>query len=358
MDHIIRPGTGWPREIPYLFDESCPYIYDNKYWPKFPERMGWTVNEVINFRLLSPSSTPEHTVQRAASLIQAWLFFGLIGFFTGTDVDTGKYVVVNSEKKKVITTGYLPFQLELWRQKTLSKIQGAYVDDHYSAWANIVKTVSRTIRMAVTGAVGGVVPLEVNFSISVLFRTILVFHQTIFTEYTLPQEIVHPDCRDELLNLLESKGWSKCDRRQSGNSFSALTLYYIGTAVERLTSGNHSECNGSTCALIEKPTENIVPKHVTNDCQCDFIGPSENRIIDSIRNHLLPVLSYSEDSGWNVQDHDLDREDCLPYVAISHVWSHGLGNPKNNRMHICQVTAIQRKVSALVSRGRCYTLAR
>jgi hypothetical protein len=38
-----------------------------------------------------------------------------------------------------------------------------------------------------------------------------------------------------------------------------------------------------------------------------------------------------------------------PYVAISHVWAHGLGNPRENALPTCQLLALNTKLSRLGS---------
>lgn len=71
MDHICEPNEGWPKEVPYLFDSLCPYLYDNENWEEFPQRMGWTCSELLEFQKGSASEILGHNSKRAASLLQA-----------------------------------------------------------------------------------------------------------------------------------------------------------------------------------------------------------------------------------------------------------------------------------------------
>ena len=41
-------------------------------------------------------------------------------------------------------------------------------------------------------------------------------------------------------------------------------------------------------------------------------------------------------------------EECLPYIAISHVWSQGLGNRDSNTIWLCQLQRLQRYANRLV----------
>lgn len=43
------------------------------------------------------------------------------------------------------------------------------------------------------------------------------------------------------------------------------------------------------------------------------------------------------------------------YVAISHIWADGLGNPKENAMPRCQLMLLQAGVNALISGAKMDT---
>ena len=75
--------------MPFLFDLTCPYVFDNgENSPAFINRTGWTweeLKDVVGGKLVEDD---QKIPTRAASLIQAWLFFGSIQFITRIAVDT------------------------------------------------------------------------------------------------------------------------------------------------------------------------------------------------------------------------------------------------------------------------------
>jgi len=115
MDHIITPGHDpWPEEVPYLLDPTYPYIYDNGSWSEFPQRMGWSIVELKETSSTNLSKIPAHTNELAASVLQAWLYFGMIHTVTRIPVNIRDFVKGNANDKAIITTQNLPHYLDSW----------------------------------------------------------------------------------------------------------------------------------------------------------------------------------------------------------------------------------------------------
>lgn len=82
-----------------------------------------------------------------------------------------------------------------------------------------------------------------------------------------------------------------------------------------------------------------------------LIEVSDEKIAASILQHVLPAVCLDDKSAIKVvnisPDSDLIEQ---PYVAISHIWADGLGNPSANAIHLCQLRLIQERVDALAAR--------
>jgi hypothetical protein len=108
-------------EVPYLIDRTQPYVYDNKGLRGFPQRMNWTLQELREVLAGNLTQNSERTPLRAASLVQAWLYFGLIHFVTTLPVETSYYVRRNDNGRQVITPKHPPIQIEEWEKIELPK---------------------------------------------------------------------------------------------------------------------------------------------------------------------------------------------------------------------------------------------
>lgn len=127
-------------------------------------------------------------------------------------------------------------------------------------------------------------------------------------------------------------------------------MYYIGCAMRGMSSADHLKCDKFPCQVVQKSIQNFKAQHVTDRCQCELVGPRKDEVVDAIRRNLVPVICYSQETGLNVECLRLEDTSRSPYIAISHVWSDGLGDPNDNLIHVCQIRLMQERVHSLSKR--------
>lgn len=85
--------------------------------------------------------------------------------------------------------------------------------------------------------------------------------------------------------------------------------------------------------------------HVKPNCDCQSLSVPYDDLLDIARKGEIPIISVVEQtrpdlaSVYRFQVHP--RRKLSKYVAISHVWSDGLGNPEENALPLCQVKKLQ-----------------
>ena len=90
------------------------------------------------------------------------------------------------------------------------------------------------------------------------------------------------------------------------------------------------------------------PRHVTDSCDCKAITIEPSNLERVIEKQQLPLLSIKNHDSIKIIEVEVKpSEGSLRYVAISHVWADGLGNPANNSLPRCQLQAIAHKVRTL-----------
>jgi hypothetical protein len=117
---------------------------------------------------------------------------------------------------------------------------------------------------------------------------------------------------------------------------------------------DHSACTIEMCLAYQLDWENYPKIHSDSDnCSCDnlLVDPEiTGRVLaDGVSFPLVQVSSREDgarDSG-EATIEILDSASEHAYVAISHVWSHGLGNPQENSLPACQLLRIQSLVDKL-----------
>ncbi|KAF8848026.1 hypothetical protein BDZ45DRAFT_733208 [Acephala macrosclerotiorum] len=127
------------------------------------------------------------------------------------------------------------------------------------------------------------------------------------------------------------------------------TMLLIGTYLSsqlqfHTREPSHSACTASTCTSDHMVDSNYTRCHAETDCSCkDLLDASVSARVQSIlKDGGIPVLrlivsSASEKIDIEVLPADPER----PYVAFSHVWSDGLGNPDSNELYECQWRRLQ-----------------
>lgn len=337
-------------QVPYLLDESHPYVYDNGAFHDFPERMGWNKrNDLFAVNSGRAGTDDEKTPQRAASLTQAWLFFGIIHFVTGIEVVTKDFVTKNTDGVQIVTLQPLLRVIESWhsRMRGPESSQKATRDNFYTVEARLEAI--GTLFTICIGVRRSVVPSEVSLSIVLLFKVLMLAKKSIFVNSTIPREH-HFGNWDELLKRrLIKNGWCKGDVNRLGDRLSSVHMFCLIAMGRHESTRDHEKCDEHNCrGLIHSM------RHAKPDCHCDVVGPKEEELIHGmVEQDLLPLLTFSKEGHLNIQattDQDMrPPQPLVPYVAISHLCADGLGDPDCNVAFRCQLQRLQLKVNEVKS---------
>jgi hypothetical protein len=89
-------------------------------------------------------------------------------------------------------------------------------------------------------------------------------------------------------------------------------------------------------------------EHTQEGCGCSEFGPDPDLLKSIISRGGIPLakVKLNEDTSEYILE-VVTAEPHIPYIAISYVWSHGLGNPEDNRLRLCQLLAIQKAMLPL-----------
>ena len=132
------------------------------------------------------------------------------------------------------------------------------------------------------------------------------------------------------------------------SSFSIQSIYYFISVDSDSSIERHQNCGRQKCAAGQTNLERYGKKHDSNDCQCGDLIVNPMTLDKILTNGKLPLLRIHE--GQIVDQLTCDIVASSPdsrYVAISHVWAHGLGNPNANTLPKCQVRRLNTLVGKL-----------
>ena len=347
MEHlplIVDPAYPLPKIPCYCKSDD----YDRQGMANFPQRAGWTID-----RQDGPVRFNETTGRIASpvALLQAWLFFGFLQdvFSIGqTEIDIDAFQQ-QIDGQSFLSTAALPdcltrleraaWQLEpdacLQHQKQVLgcfKSLVEFLDRHWdthtaiSGW-NIISIMSldhimvfvilaETLRNAVTQI------WSVSWDKSPMRMCRFFWKRNPF--------------RDRFLQA----GWCPNEASMLYDQLDNTGLF-LASMLKRPFSDklSHKSCSEERCLALQTSDDNYETKHVDNCSNCREIDMDQEKICKILRYGGIPlVYVHTTEDGQFSKVRIVDfNAGCLEYIAISHVWAHGLGNPQNSALPLCQV---------------------
>jgi hypothetical protein len=340
MDHLPHGGHPVPLEIPYLSKE--PYSHEGE-WLEYPSTQGFNLDHL---RVNAFYHYPPDTV---AAFLQSWLYFGLIFSVLPFKPDVDDFLEDNEKGRKVITTSMLPVYFEKWKRgvEMFSK------EEKLSLWRKnhlVLEDAHRTI-CYISGwpdtmplAMSPIPPVsrEMALSFALLGRALELANR----------EILNPEAREDrlgwssgslLLEHMESQGWCPFLVAGIDHTFEIDGKYYASTIGPPRVQRNHRRCTDEMCTYRSNGIQ-----HVTPTCPCLMFSPDIDKMSEILAEDKLPLLLFVTNSdGKGGELKVVPGESGTNYVAMSHVWSDGLGNFAGNSMPACQLDRIQKAVDSL-----------
>ncbi|KAF3402607.1 hypothetical protein DPV78_004235 [Talaromyces pinophilus] len=376
MDHLPYPESPRPAlRVPFLCRESAEY--DRRGFLDYPKRSGW--------ESFDGSQKWYHcATEEAARRAQLWLYFGLLSEFLGKHVDkTRLYRSVKTGQRTVelvIDSTALPKLIQKWSWDSPRTLAPNELLREAEKQCNLLNREQEPAR-------------SVAFSINVLINSIRTHLRNYWegqkhTNHKKKDELECIICccrdvescpgeNDDLLrDLMLRKAWCPSQIPAILNNYSYAASYYLACLPRRGHAMNHSNClterclaanviegeyqTPHTCRYDEESLRRLrsdgVPylpflnydrwhyETAEDPCiLCKFVEVDINKVVEIIASGGIPLIRINY-----AADHDVELEvvratpDTV-FVAISHVWSGGLGNYSNkNGLQSCVLTLLKR----------------
>ncbi|PSN67163.1 hypothetical protein BS50DRAFT_588165 [Corynespora cassiicola Philippines] len=353
MEHIPSIQGSFPLNVP-LLDLSPTYGEQPRGFHgfrEFPALSGHDIDE-----LGSQGSDTMATL----GMLQSWLFFGLLTEAFGgkpSHLKHAEFVTTCDGGEKKITTRALQKYFFYWRARRWHG-KRAEVTRHANEVDQCLALASSVIeKFAVQHDYLRNDGLFCGSQVDLILLSIATVGEWVskarrdtvqFTEANT-QNFRPLGWHLPFLNkALEQSGWCIGERKMLMRECNTTCLYYLST-IERSGLGkDHTGCDESGCTALQMRYSEYQPLHVClhhNRTHCLRQGPRIRQVADILDRGSVPLIRVSSDGKCNLLA--LDNDDDLEYVAISHVWSDGMGNPKENKLNMCTLQHIQHLVNNL-----------
>ncbi|KAH6665419.1 hypothetical protein B0J14DRAFT_550743 [Halenospora varia] len=322
-----------------------------------PKRYGvhWDMAENTEFSGLDEEQAP--------SFVQGWLFFAMlkkVSDILGVSFKPIDFVTFSPEKCSMISGRSLKKYTWLWTSALFYKT----IDETRACLTNIKAHLDIMNRVANAWIEQDHTPISAVFDrillgIVVLGETFMFLISKMIgsaLSYEMLRPVyrwIYPKCGRK---LLIQAGWCEGELPMLLAKCPPTILLYLSTFDRKRSDKDHSRCSGEAgCVVNQLDLKTYQTSHSLgcHDENCQMIEPPIQEVCRVLQSGGIPVVKVSTtdpslDPTLEVHAFKLDsKHQELKYVAISHVWSDGMGNPGQNSLRACQVRRIQRAVNLL-----------
>ena len=359
MDHVRLPKdpAGPSIQVPYLCAEEYPGVSFHVY-PAFKK---WTLADIF-YRPQWTREAPfgddqtfdRRPIAEATSFLQSWLFFGLVTTILGPNVSVQDFIAQNASGTAVITTRKLPEYIRALeeRDKDVIEVQMAFRRDNADQCITTAHKVYSYVADNTT------VDPAVMLSIAALGDYLTMVRNTLYCDD--PRRLLSIDwmgpssskglAGDIIGARMIRDGWCKSQVRRALrlSPSGRYSLAHLARPDPQIT---HDGCSFWQCKAYEMHWETYETVHVLESCSCPFIYARSDQLHAILLAGKIPVISStcSFEPGLPIEIREAGTKS--KYVAISHVWSDGLGNSFHNALPQCQLKRISHLVQQLYPAG-------
>ena len=394
MDHLILPpGSVTTLNIPFVCD--CVGEYDGSDFFDFPKHKRWNTEPGNE---LQWTFCPEDEL---ASRVQLWLFFGTLSEFCGRVVKTEELRSHGSaEGLSALKTENLAKLIHARRARTV-KTRAEERDRFQRRLRDVLVRVSWLSEIVELRVEGGQTTLAlVSCSVRSLLQTLISIetfdvhykkslapagiianslnlrhsaHQNekagIIPGWVADSFTVHP--AKAIKHAMAASGWCPSQIHHFSQSLSNAATYYLSGILQGTwRSMEHGSCTDLKCFAMNINKDDYTQQHHTecsaqsataigigapvlatiggNCCPPINVNPDDLASIIGDRGGI-PLLSCFMNRSGRLQARVIRADFRTEYVAISHVWAGGMGNPKVNGLPKCQILRLYHLVRSILA---------
>lgn len=377
-------------EVPYLgggvsiYDHPQPTMRRDRDWEVYPERAGWIPRSFQDWY-----TDFETRYKELFPLIQTWFFFGLLENVTEEplpyelfvkDGIHGRYIHAHSidaiVKRKAVTSAQEMKSITGPIIAIQSGLRSFWRDRVGSHMMNATKKVS-LCEFLQQSALSHLEPMLFSVILSIWSITETLWLSFVedhpFAPYvpgaefgqcfSLPMHLTSPS--NLLRHQMLEDNWCPFELARFRARFNTPTIYFLSqlrrpqfqTHFHAITSEDvgvrslHSKpsqsavCTDFRCAAHQINENDYRTKHTESCESCEDLIADPNIMNQILESGSYPLLSASSIQGPAPTIELIPRQPGVVYVAISHVWSDGLGNVQRNALPACQL----RRLGVLVT---------
>lgn len=358
MDHLPCPASAIAREktlVPFV----CQEKYDGGSFMTYPSRTG-SLPDLYLVGLFPGQFPYSHQEQLASlpkreleSFYQTWLFFGLLHEILGSLYVPEDFICMCEDRHgytRAVSTSKLITVLEKW----IARIQ-ANTANPPVAYAHVARC------LCMIHAALDVQTLRYNFDPNIKLSLASVgqtFAYAANKAFDIDHATQNDKCPKPWCSLIDddywkgrflARGWCMTEVKLIlDNTLSLQTRHFLACLDKRDPKQRHQGCDIRQCMVYQNDLGAYQTKHVSKECDCEELSIDSDALYTILRSKALPLIRVRR--AQTLGELSVDIVASRPtsrYVALSHVWADGLGNPYANALPRCQLSYIGRIIKEL-----------
>jgi hypothetical protein len=345
MEHIPLPADPAQAhlKVPLLCEDN---MYDGSGipdWLEYGTKWGYAVHTYDD----SPILVPINPKGSQDAFIQSWLWFGVLTEFCRVILtfDLADSFIETEGSQKFLTTKSLEQKLTLSRT-ILSLFPQRIRELQYTTAKHLLthaenfcyQCLSRTGQRRHQVSVSP----EISTSVLVLIETLKHATRVLWVESVT--DLAHTPPNQWTYDRMKENGWCESDVHCLHTLAGSSACYYA-TLLKPNDVLDHSNCSPKACKhriIVESTyaTKHTSPQHEALGPNCTYMQSDLKEVIALLANTRIPRFIIPKVRNKVVLEDSLKVTGNGKYVAISHVWSDGMGNPHSNTLPKCQVQRI------------------
>jgi hypothetical protein len=349
--------------------EMLPVQHDLNMYPTI---RGWDMQQAWDngdLRQAHPSLQDEHLSpsavgRRLASMLQSWLYFGLLEATIGKWVDVTYLVRPDESGVPLLYSRNLPFALYAW----LGRLKDLPADERQAdldrAYDNLMKAgmcIQKLLLWSDQSSARSTWSKQnfPGYNELILMITPAIIRMTDVIGTTRDRIVADtdvrvigfaglPDARERRNARLIHRGWCRFLINYCQNSMNDSVLDWLDGTGRTSPSEGHDTCVSRECARNNIDTRTYKMSHCTPTCECEIIRPDLQDVLRTIDDNRIPTITlHSDQGGFRIEVSRTQPGLSERYVAFSHVWIDGLGSITEHGIYECQA----RRLAALAEQA-------
>ncbi|KAL6229294.1 hypothetical protein BDW75DRAFT_105779 [Aspergillus navahoensis] len=334
-DHLFAPDEP-PR---HLRIEYHGPPYDGGDWDGYGSRHGW---DTLKF---PRGKMPEDL----RSAIECKLYFGMLQYVFGDQLDQSDFLLRAGEgedesQSQYITTKHLEKYIgteKHWKKHNLSARVTAIVPkvcDELTKFSSYLRH-------------------EMVFAIQLLCHALWNVADKRDGPLTRPRNVhIWRFLREAQAEQMVREGWCPLDaekcRKVGAELDTPAYLMQLVRTKPAWNKRNHELCRKTECVADNVDESLYFTRHLEEDCSCDHLLADVQALHDILLEGGIPLVEITPSGEGGDRRYEIKivkKSSSKRYVAVSHVWADGLGNPHANSLPTCQIGLLYERAKLLLT---------